>query len=131
MEVRFTPSARASFLEAVVRLRDRDRATASRFVDRVERTLRRLGDEPDLGAEIRMTGDRPDVAEQHRFYYRVRATTVWILAVWSYAESSPFVDALRATFSNVEAIPVTAMNDLVDEEQTDWLFVAHDERAAR
>ena len=49
-----------------------------------------------------------------------------ILAVWSYAESSPFVDALRATFSKVEAIPVSFVNDLVDEEQTDWLFVAHD-----
>lgn len=51
-----------------------------------------------------------------------------VLAVWSYAESSPFVDALRSTFSIVEALPVTVMNDLVDEEQTDWLFVAHDER---
>ncbi len=50
-----------------------------------------------------------------------------ILAVWSYAESSPFVDALRATFSTVATVPVTVMNDLVDEEQTDWLFIAHDE----
>ena len=49
-----------------------------------------------------------------------------ILAVWSYVESSPFVEALRATFTNVEAIPVTYENDLVDEELTDWLFVARD-----
>jgi spermidine synthase len=47
-----------------------------------------------------------------------------ILAVWSYAESSPFVDALRATFDAVEAVPVTYVNDLVDEEHTDWLFLA-------
>jgi hypothetical protein len=33
---------------------------------------------------------------------------------------------LRATFTNVEAIPVTYENDLVDEELTDWLFVARD-----
>ena len=50
-----------------------------------------------------------------------------ILAVWSYAESSPFVDALRAEFAIVETVPVTFMNDLVEEEQTDWLFVARDE----
>ncbi len=49
-----------------------------------------------------------------------------ILAVWSYAESSPFVDAMRASFSRVEAIPVSFVNELVDEEHTDWLFVAHD-----
>ena len=47
-----------------------------------------------------------------------------IFAVWSYAESSPFVDALRASFDRVEAVPVVYMNDLVDEEHTDWLFVA-------
>jgi len=49
-----------------------------------------------------------------------------ILAVWSYAESSPFVDALRAAFAVVESVPITYMNDLVDEEHTDWLFLARD-----
>jgi len=49
-----------------------------------------------------------------------------VLAVWSYAQSSHFVDALRATFGTVATVPVTVVNDLVDEEQTDWLFVAHD-----
>ena len=49
-----------------------------------------------------------------------------VLAVWSYAESSPFVEALRAVFAVVEAVPVCFVNDLIDEEQTDWLFLAHD-----
>lgn len=49
-----------------------------------------------------------------------------ILAVWSYAESSPFVDALRAAFAVVEIVPVKYVNDLVDEEHTDWLFLARD-----
>jgi spermidine synthase len=49
-----------------------------------------------------------------------------ILAVWSYAESSPFADALRAAFAVVEVVPVTYMNDLVDERHTDWLFLARD-----
>lgn len=47
-----------------------------------------------------------------------------ILAVWSYAEHSPFVTALRNVFAEVRVEPVTVMNDLIDEEQTDWLFFA-------
>jgi spermidine synthase len=49
-----------------------------------------------------------------------------VLAVWSYAESSPFVDALRAAFAVVEVVPVRYVNDLVEEEHTDWLFLARD-----
>ena len=45
-----------------------------------------------------------------------------VLAVWSYAESSSFSDALRLVFSEVRSEPVTTINDLVDCEQTDWLF---------
>ena len=54
-----------------------------------------------------------------------------ILAVWSYAESSPFVDALGRVFQCVETHPVRFLNDLVDEESTDWLFLARDETDAR
>jgi spermidine synthase len=53
-----------------------------------------------------------------------------ILAVWSYASSSPFVEALHAAFSVVETVPVRYVTDLVDEEFTDWLFVASDEPLA-
>ncbi len=49
-----------------------------------------------------------------------------ILAVWSYAEQSTFTDALRAVFGEVRATPITVTNDLVDEEQTDWLFFARE-----
>ncbi len=52
-----------------------------------------------------------------------------VLAVWSYAESSPFVEALRTAFDVVEVVPVSYTNDLVDEEHTDWLFLARDGRA--
>lgn len=47
-----------------------------------------------------------------------------ILAVWSYAEHSPFAAALRGVFGDVRVEPITVLNDLVDEEQTDWLFFA-------
>jgi spermidine synthase len=47
-----------------------------------------------------------------------------ILGVWSYAEHSPFASALEEVFSEVRVEPITVWNDLVDEEQTDWLFFA-------
>lgn len=45
-----------------------------------------------------------------------------VLAIWSYAESSPFADALRTVFDNVRVEPVTYDNQLIDERLTDWLF---------
>ena len=45
-----------------------------------------------------------------------------VLAVWSYAESSEFSEALRNTFTTVHVEPITTLNTLVDHQQTDWLF---------
>jgi len=47
-----------------------------------------------------------------------------VLAVWSYAESSPFAEALREVFANVRVEPVTYENLLIDQQRTDWLFFA-------
>ena len=47
-----------------------------------------------------------------------------VLGVWSYAESSPFADALRRVFSEVRIEPVTFHNMHIDETVTDWLFFA-------
>ena len=47
-----------------------------------------------------------------------------ILAVWSYAESSPFADALGEIFPEVRVERVSYDNRLIDERQTDWLFFA-------
>ena len=49
-----------------------------------------------------------------------------VLGVWSYAESSPFVDSLRESFTTVRVEPITHLNELIDEEHTDWLFFATD-----
>jgi spermidine synthase len=45
-----------------------------------------------------------------------------VLGVWSYAEHSGFSRAMHQVFQRVSVEPVTVFNDLVDEEQTDWLF---------
>jgi len=47
-----------------------------------------------------------------------------ILGVWSYAQSSPFVDALNNVFDEVRVQDVSYQNELVDEHCTDWLFFA-------
>ncbi len=47
-----------------------------------------------------------------------------VLAVWSYAESSDFSEALRSVFGTVQVEPIRTFNSLVDHEQTDWLFFA-------
>jgi len=49
-----------------------------------------------------------------------------VLGVWSYAESSPFALALRDVFREVRVEPVTVHNNLINEQQTDWLFFARD-----
>lgn len=45
-----------------------------------------------------------------------------VLAVWSYAESSSFSQALRDTFGRVVVEPIRTTNPLAGQEQTDWLF---------
>ena len=45
-----------------------------------------------------------------------------VLGVWSYAESSPLLEKMKQVFVDVRVEPVTVMNDLIHEEQTDWLF---------
>ena len=47
-----------------------------------------------------------------------------VLGVWSYAESSPFADALHEVFADVRVEPITHYNELIDQQHTDWLFFA-------
>lgn len=45
-----------------------------------------------------------------------------VLGVWSYAEDTPLLEKMQAVFCDVEVEQVTVWNDLIDEQQTDWLF---------
>jgi len=48
-----------------------------------------------------------------------------VLAVWSYAQDSPFADALRDVFSEVRVEPISFKHKFLNnEEHTDWLFFA-------
>ncbi len=45
-----------------------------------------------------------------------------ILGVWSYAEDTPLLAQMKLVFSDVQVEQITVWNDLIDVEQTDWLF---------
>jgi len=67
--------------------------------------------------------------QEHPFYTRAGLTNArchlrpgGVLAVWSYAESSDFAEALHDVFEQVHVEPVKTFNTLVGHEQTDWLF---------
>jgi len=45
-----------------------------------------------------------------------------VLGIWSYAEDTPLLEKMKTVFSRVQVEPVTVWNDLIDREQTDWLF---------
>jgi len=47
-----------------------------------------------------------------------------LLAVWSSADSAAFRKALEGVFNEVRVEPITFLNELVDEETTDWIFLA-------
>jgi len=49
-----------------------------------------------------------------------------VLAVWSYAEHSPFADAMRAAFAEVRVEPVSFDNVILGERETNWLFFGRD-----
>ena len=50
-----------------------------------------------------------------------------LLGVWSYAESSPFAEAMQSVFQRVDVEQVSFENLLVEETETNWLFLGRDE----
>ncbi|MFK7767795.1 MAG: hypothetical protein AB8B55_11280 [Mariniblastus sp.] len=45
-----------------------------------------------------------------------------VIGIWSYAEYSPLIESMKEAFSDVSVESVTVFNDLIHEDQTDWLF---------
>ena len=91
MRVRFTPSARDQFLEALEFIRRDQPSAARRFRERAERALRRLVDYPESGRSIPEFPELPHrevVVTPYRFFYRVEKKTVWVVAVWHGAQIS-------------------------------------------
>ncbi len=89
MKVRFTPSARNQFLSALAYIHQDKPSAAVKFRDRAEKILRRLEDLPESGRLIPEFPDLPYrevIISPYRFFYKIKADIVWIVAVWHGAQ---------------------------------------------
>ena len=89
MKVRFTPSARTQFLSALSYIRQDKPSAAVSFRDRAEKILRRLEDFPESGRIIPEFPELPYrevIIPPYRFFYKIKADVVWIVAVWHGAQ---------------------------------------------
>ena len=89
MKVRFTPSARNQFLQALAYIRKDDPTAALRLRHRAEAALRRLEEFPESGKVVPEFPDLPYrevIVPPYRFFYRIKGEIVWIVAVWHGAQ---------------------------------------------
>lgn len=83
--LRFTPTARKQFLDALAYIHRDSPSAAKTFRDRSEETLRRLAIYPDSGRKIPEfphLEHREVVVTPYRFFYRLEQAEIWIVAVW-------------------------------------------------
>jgi len=89
VKILFSPSARTQFLEALDYIRQDNPRAATRFRQRAEAVLRRLGKFPKSGRALPEFPELPYrelVITPYRFFYRIRGKTIWIVAVWHGAQ---------------------------------------------
>ncbi len=89
MKVRFTPSARAQFLAAIVYIYRDNPTAAATFRLKAEKALLRLQRFPRSGRTLPEFPDLPFrevIVAPYRFFYRVEGNTLWIVAVWHGAQ---------------------------------------------
>jgi toxin ParE1/3/4 len=89
VRLRFTPAGSEQFLAAVRYIAEHRPAAARRFIQKAERSLRRLGRYPASGRRIPEFLELPYrevVLPPYRFFYRPQGTTIWIVAVWHDAQ---------------------------------------------
>ena len=89
MSVRFTPTGRAQFLAAITYIRHENPQAAAHFRQQAEEALRRLDRFPESGRVVPEFPELPYrevIVSPYRFFYRLKATTVWVVAVWHGAQ---------------------------------------------
>lgn len=82
MRIRVTPSAHRELMETLVRLRDRDREEAYRFVLALEDRLREVAEGTEAAPEMGPVWRSAGATGGHRLYVRERKDALWLLAVW-------------------------------------------------
>lgn len=89
MKIRFTPSARSQFLDALAYIHKDNPSAAISFRQKAEKGLTRLRDFPESGRILPEFPDLPFrevIVAPYRFFYRIKGETVWIIAVWHGAQ---------------------------------------------
>lgn len=89
MKVQFTPSARNQFLSALAYIRKDKPSAAVNFRQTAEKILRRLEELPESGRIIPEFPDLPYrevIVSPYRFFYKVKGSIIWIIAVWHGAQ---------------------------------------------
>ena len=91
MNIRFTPTARLQFLDAVAYIHRDNPAAATEFRHKAEKVLSRLIKFPESGRLLPEFPDLPFrevIVTPYRFFYRIKDNSVWIVAVWLGAQLS-------------------------------------------
>ncbi len=89
MRIRFTPAAHEQFLRVIAYILADSPSAAVSFRKRAGAILRRLTDFPESGRTVPEFPDLPYrevIVGNYRFFYRIKARTVWIVAVWHGAQ---------------------------------------------
>ena len=89
MKLRFTPSGRIQFLQAVSYILQDNPRAALQFRKKAERILRRLARYPGSGRLIPEFPDLPYrevIVPPYRFFYRCEDRTIWVVACWHGAQ---------------------------------------------
>ena len=89
MRILFTPTGRRQFLDAIAYIhRDRPSAELS-FRQKAEKALSRLKKFPDSGRPLPEFSELPFrevIVKPYRFFYKVKDSDVWVVAVWHGAQ---------------------------------------------
>jgi len=89
LKVKFTPTARRQFLEAIAYIRRDKPSAAVSFRRMAEEKLKRLERFPESGRRIPEFSDLPYrevIVSPYRFFYRIETNVVWIVAAWHSAQ---------------------------------------------
>jgi plasmid stabilization system protein ParE len=89
LKVRFTPTAERQFLNVIAYILGDSPTAARRFHIRATRALKRLERFPKSGRRIPEFPNLPHrelIVRPYRFFYRVKGSTVWVVAVWHGAQ---------------------------------------------
>jgi plasmid stabilization system protein ParE len=89
VKIQFTPTAKKQFLSALSYIRRDKPSAAVNFRNRAETILRRLEDFPESGRIIPEFPDlsyREVIISPYRFFYKIKADSIWVVAVWHSAQ---------------------------------------------